>query len=89
MVAGRNSGAARRLQERRLCAMAVAVATHHSAQLDGAPRSQTAATRAREVEAHDCGTVGWVGRSSLPVWWSAFAGACRHGVGAAHDDATI
>ena len=60
VVAGRDSGAARRRRERRLrsawrqeqlsVAMALAAASHHSAQQDGAPRSLRTATRAREGE---------------------------------------
>ena len=63
MVAGRDSDAARRQRERRLRSawrheqlsvdMALAAASHHSAQQDGAPRSLRAATRTREGEFHE------------------------------------
>ena len=50
--AGRDSGAARRRRERRLRSAwrqeQLAAASHRSAQQNGAPRSQTTATRARE-----------------------------------------
>ena len=39
--------------------MALAAATHHSAQRNGAPRSQTTATRAREVEEHETNDALW------------------------------
>ena len=63
MMAGRDSGAARRRRERRLrsawrheqlsVAMALAAATHHSAQQYGAPRGQKPATKAREGEVRE------------------------------------
>ena len=63
------SGAAQRRRGRRLrswwrheqqsIAMALAAATHHTAQRNGAPRSQTTATRAREVEEHETNDALW------------------------------
>ena len=63
MMAGRDSGAARRQRERRLrsawrheqlsVAMALAAASHHSVQQYGAPRGQKPATKAREGEVRE------------------------------------
>ena len=58
MMAGRDAGRERRLRsawrhEQPNVAMALAAASNHSAQQDGAPRSLRTATRAREGEVHE------------------------------------